>query len=280
MIRAGKPGSGADLVREGPRESAVTAVIRSARLWRIWTRLGLQDLRLRFRRSTLGVSWIFVQLAVMIFAVGAIYGRLLGQDLSTFLPFLAIGLVTWGFLTAAIVEGGSAFVAAEGYIKQISLPIYVYVFRAFVSTGITALVSLAAALVVALTYGVPLGPGTAWILPGLLLVAAAALLLVTIFAHLNARFRDTTHLAVVALQILFYVTPVLWPADLLRGRDVGWVVELNPLFHLLEVVRHPLLHAGAAGATSYVAAATTIVALALAAAALIRYYHRRIVYLL
>ena len=90
---------------------ALMDVARSAGLWRIWVRLGIQDVRLRFRRSVIGMGWIFLNLAIMILAIGFIYGNLFGQDLGTFIPYLTVGLVTWGYLTNSIVEGGNAFVA-------------------------------------------------------------------------------------------------------------------------------------------------------------------------
>jgi ABC-type polysaccharide/polyol phosphate export permease len=129
---------------------------------------------MRYRRSALGVGWIFLNLAIMILAVGIIYSNLLGQDLKTFLPFLTIGLVAWGYLTSSIVEGGNAFIVSEGYIKQIGLPTYVYVFRFFVSISITMLISLPAYLVVALVYSVPFRWGVLWALVGILLLGSVS----------------------------------------------------------------------------------------------------------
>src|SRR5262245_6650582 len=121
-------------------QATVRDVIRSVRLWHIWTRLGIQDVRLKFRRSALGPAWILVNLAVLVTAIGFIYANLLRQDPREFMPYLTVGLVMWLYLTNSIVEGGNAFVNSEGYIKQISLPIYVYLFRAFVSVAITTLI--------------------------------------------------------------------------------------------------------------------------------------------
>lgn len=250
------------------------------RLRRIWWRLGLQDLRRRFRRSALGVGWIFIQLAVTIVALGAVYGHLLGQDMRTFLPFLAVGLVLWGFITASVVEGGQAFVVSEGYIKQIGLPVQVYVFRAFVSITIASAISLSSYVLVALLYAVPVGWGILWGIPGLLLMAAAGFLLALIFAHLTACFRDTTHLAATALQILFFVTPVIWPAEMLHGRRVQWVVDANPLHHLLEVVRRPLLASEPAAMVNYLVSVGVLAVLTVIAFVLVAAYSRRIVYLL
>jgi ABC-type polysaccharide/polyol phosphate export permease len=264
---------------EGMRATA-SDVVRAAGLWRIWARLGMQDVRLKFRRSALGVSWIFVNLTVMVLAIGFIYANLLGQPAREFIPYLTIGLILWNYLTSSIVEGGNAFINSEGYIKQISLPIYLYIFRAFVSIGLTALVALSAFVPVALLYGVPVGPGTLLVVPGLMLLMIASLLLVTIFAHLNTRFRDVAHLASVGMQVLFFATPVLFPADMLRHRSLSLVIDLNPMYHLLEVVRRPLLAAGPADWSSYAVAALFITVLAGIAFAIIGFYQRRIVFAL
>jgi ABC-type polysaccharide/polyol phosphate export permease len=259
--------------------SALGEVTTAARLWQIWWRLGLQDVRLRFRRSAFGVGWIFIHFAVPTLAVGVIYGHLFDQDLRSFLPFLTVGLVVWGFLTSAVAAGGQAFLASEGYIKQIGLPVQVYVFRCFVSTSTAAAISLLAYVIVAVVCAVPFGRGMLWAVVGFLLVGATAFFLIVIFAHLAVRFRDTPHAAAAGLHLLFYVTPVLWPPDLLRGR-LAWVIDANPLYHLLEVVRQPLLFARPAPLVNYVVAGAGILALALLAGTVVRRYARRIVYLL
>lgn len=276
---ARRPAAGAAVTPEALR--TLHDVVRSVQLWHIWVRLGLQDVRLKFRRSAVGVGWIFVNLAVLVSSIGFIYANLLGQDTREFIPYLTIGMILWGYLTSSIVEGGNAFVLSEGYIRQISLPIYVYILRFFVSIGVTTLISVAAYLVVAVIYGVPLGAGTLYAVPGLLMVMTASLLLITIFAHLNARFRDVAHLASVGMQVLFYITPVIFPARLLRERvDLAFVVDLNPMYHLIEVVRRPLLANGPAEGYSYVATAVVLAVLALAAGVVIGMNQRRIVYAL
>ena len=256
-------------------------VIKSLGLWHIWVRLGLQDVRLKFRRSAVGVGWIFVNLAVLVSSIGFIYANLLGQDTREFIPYLTIGMILWTYLTSSIVEGGNAFVHSEGYIRQISLPIYVYVLRYFVSISTTTVIAMLAYVVVAIVYRVPLGAGTLYAIPGLILVMAASLLFITIFAHLNARFRDAAHLAAVGMQVLFYVTPVIFPARLLRQRpDLAYVVDLNPLYHLIEVVRRPLLGNAPAEFYNYVATLLVLAVLTLVAAVVIAMNQRRIVFAL
>jgi len=262
-------------------QATARAVVRAAGLWPIWIRLGIQDVRLKFRRSALGASWIFINLAVLVLAIGFIYANLLGQRPREFIPYLTIGLILWGYLTNSIVEGGNAFINSEGYIKQISLPVYIYIFRAFVSIALTGLIALTAFVLVAAIYRVPVGAGTMLAAPGFVLMMITSLLLVTIFAHLNTRFRDVAHMASVGMQVLFYVTPVIFPADLLRRRPgAALVIELNPMYHLLEVVRRPLLMAEPALWRSYAVTVGFIFVLALVAASVIGFYQRRIVFAL
>ncbi|MBI5651543.1 MAG: ABC transporter permease [Chloroflexi bacterium] len=255
-------------------------VSRSAGLWRIWVRLGVQDVRMRFRRSAIGLGWIFLNLAIMVLAVGFVYGNLFGQDMGTFIPYLTISLVAWGYITNSIVEGGNAFTSSEGYIKQISLPIYVYVLRFFVSITLVSSISLIVYLAIALVYGVSFAPGTLWVAPGILILMITSLLLITIFAYINARFRDAAHLASVAMQVMFYVTPVIFPAELLRQRGLSPVIDLNPMYHLLQVIRAPLLAGEPADSFSYLFCAIVIGALTLFAAWVMKTYRRRIVFAL
>jgi lipopolysaccharide transport system permease protein len=258
----------------------ISEVTRSVGLWRIWVRLGIQDVRMRFRRSAIGLGWVFLNLAIMVLAIGFIYSNLFGQDMRVFIPYLTISLVAWGYLTNSIVEGGNAFTSSEGYIKQISLPIYVYVLRFFVSITLVAAISLIVYIVIAIMYSVPLQLGMLWVVPGILILMLTSLLLITIFAYINARFRDAAHLASVGMQVLFYMTPVIFPAELLRQRHLDIVVDANPLFHLLQVVRVPLLASAPADPVNYQVAVLVLVALALIAAFVVKTYGRRIVFAL
>jgi ABC-type polysaccharide/polyol phosphate export permease len=262
-------------------DPTVRDVIRSAGLWHIWVRLGVQDVKLKFRRSVVGPAWIFLNLAVLVVSIGFIYAHLLGQEAREFVPYLTLGLISWNYLTNSIIDGGNAFINSEGYIKQISLPIYVYIFRSFVSIGLTTLITFCAFVIVAIIYPVPIGWGTWFVIPGVLIMMTTSLLLITIFAHLNARFRDVAHTVAVGMQVLFYVTPVIFPANLLLDRgNMRYVIELNPMYHLLEVVRRPLLTGQSAEWESYLAAGLIIFTLAALATAVIATYRRRIVFAL
>ena len=255
-------------------------VAKAIRLWPVWLRLGTWDVRRRYTRTSLGIAWIILHLTITLAAVGFIYTILLGQDIGSFIPILATGLIVWGYLTSSIVEGGNALITSEGYIKQIGLPIYIYIFRAFVSITIVMLMSSPVYVVVALVLHIPVGWGTLWVLPGLILLGAVSILLIFTFAHLTSRFRDIGQLASSAMQVLFYLTPVIWPADILQNRGLSIVYEVNPLYHLLELLRQPLLHAQRAELVDYVFVLGLLVLLAASAIFVTWRFHRKVIYFL
>ncbi|MCU0587246.1 MAG: ABC transporter permease [Syntrophobacteraceae bacterium] len=235
---------------------------------------------MRYRRSLLGIGWIFLNLLIMIFSIGFIYSRLFGQDVKEFIPFLTIGLITWNHIVSGVLEGGNAFIVSEGYIKQIGLPHYVYVFRFFTSITINLLISLPCYFIIALFYGVPFGIGVLWAVPGLMLLCSSSFLMIAIFSHLNARFRDVGHIAGVALQVLFFLTPIMWPFEMLKAHKIEWIALMNPFFHMIEVVRSPLLKSLAASPTSYLVAAVWLLFLGSLAWLVTRCFGQRIPYLL
>jgi ABC-type polysaccharide/polyol phosphate export permease len=255
-------------------------IIRAAQLWPVWFRIGLQDIRIRYRRSAIGIGWIFFNLIIMLSSVGLIYSHLLGQDLKKFLPFLTIGLVTWGYITSSIIDGGNAFLASEGYIKQIGLPLYIYIFRFFVNITTTMMISLPAFFMVAIFYSVPFRWGALWAIVGILLLILISFLMISIFAHLNARFRDLPHLASSGLQVIFFATPIIWPPETLRLGKMHWVMDINPFYHLLEVIRRPLLMSEPAAYVNYLAVLIFVSLLTVMAWIFTKTYSLRIAYLL
>ena len=70
--------------------------------WRLWSMLGWNDIHQRYRRSALGPFWITISMAIFIVLLGFIYSKLFHQDIAVYLPYIAMGLITWGFISGTI----------------------------------------------------------------------------------------------------------------------------------------------------------------------------------
>lgn len=97
--------------------------------WRLWGLLAWQDIKQRYRRSSLGPFWLTISMGVMIGTLGVLYGKLFKMAIQEYLPFLCLGLLTWTFISTSILEGCTVFIASESVIKQIKLPLSSHVYR-------------------------------------------------------------------------------------------------------------------------------------------------------
>jgi homopolymeric O-antigen transport system permease protein len=223
-----------------PWRQAAADLINGARAWQCWGMLGWHDIRQRYRRSALGPFWITITMGITIGSIGVVFGALLGQNMHEFLPYVAAGNIVWALLSTMISEGCMAFINSEAVIKQVKLPhtlhIFRLVWRSLIIFGHNIWVFVATAILFALWPTNYIW----WAILGMTLVMLNGIWMVLFLAIVSARFRDIPLVAGSALQLLYLTTPIIWHPDSLRGRH-SFVFEYNPLYHLLELVRAPLL---------------------------------------
>jgi ABC-type polysaccharide/polyol phosphate export permease len=205
----------------------------------LWARIGWRDIKQRYRRSSLGPFWVTISMAFMVGTLGVLYGMIFKMDLKNYLPFICLGLVFWEFISKCITEGELAFLELEGLIKQIRLPLTTHIAR-YVWRNIIILGHNSAIYVlVALFFGVNPGWNGFLVVPGFLLVVLNLTWVTLALAICCARFRDVPMIVTTVVQMLFFVTPVFWDPKIMPTRTV--LVHGNPFYHMLVVVREPLL---------------------------------------
>ena len=209
-------------------------------MYQLWWALAWQDTKQRYRRSFLGPFWITASTGVMVGTMGPLYGALLGQNVPSYIQYLAISLIIWTFVSSSINEAGSVFVGAESYIKQVSLPFSVYVFR-LLAKNVLMLAHNALIALIVLIFFPPQTWGGIWQLPlGLVLVMANLFWIVLLLGLLSARFRDIPQLVSNIVQVAFFLSPIIWKVEMLGPKN-QFVANLNPLYHFMELIRAPLL---------------------------------------
>jgi len=203
--------------------------------------LGWQDVRQRYRRSALGPFWLTISMGVMIGTIGLVFGQIFKSPMEEFLPFLAAGLILWTFISSVITEGCSSFIAAEAVIKQLPIPLSVHVFRQLWRNLIILAHNIVIFPLVMLAVGKAPSMNMFLAVPGLLLVLLNLIWLCIFLGIICTRFRDIPQIISSLLQVIFYLTPIMWLPSLLPQRAGTYMLDLNPFFHFLEIVRGPLL---------------------------------------
>ena len=117
-------------------------------------------------------------------------------------------------------------------------------------------------------------------MPSLVLLFIFAWSLAVCTGTLNVLFHDTQHLLEIMLQILFYMTPIMYKPEILINRNLGWAVQFNPFAVLLDLIRQPLLE-GALPSVETVRTSLLIVAVTVGRRGmLLRWCERRLVFFL
>jgi len=208
---------------------------------RPWLVLSFFEIRQTYRRSFFGVLWMPVSTAVVVLVMGFLISAVWGNPIARFLPFLAIGLIIWNYINNTVQACAQTFTASADTILQFNRPYSSYILKTVASESIRTAHSIPVFLVVAITFG---------ILPSetyFLLMFSIPLLIFNItwmgllIALVTVRFRDVSSLVQNLFTPLFWLTPVLYEPETLSGR-VRDVINLNPLTHILEVVRSPFLN--------------------------------------
>jgi len=213
---------------------------RALKAWRIWVLLGTNDIRQRYRRSKLGQFWITATIAATVVGLGIVYSAIFKQSIEEYLPYVAAGFVVWFLITGMITEGCTAFLDSEGYAKQLTVPLSVYVLRTWFRVLITFAHNAIIVPFVWLIFLVPVGWACCLVIPGVCLIALNGLWIMLLLGTLCARFRDLPQIISSFVQVLFFVTPVMFRSDQLPASGRA-AMDLNPFAALLAVARDPLI---------------------------------------
>lgn len=244
--------------------------------WRYWLGLGVRDIRLRYQRTWLGPLWITLGTSATFVSMGMLFSAVFKNDVRVYLPYLAGGMVSWNLIQAMAADGPRIFVDAHHVISSLRLPLVVHVMRCLVRNAIVFFHNAVAVIAVHLALGGALAPAS------LLLLATLPIFFATLFsgglvlAIVGARFRDLGPMVGIGMQLAFFMTPILWsPSDIPQASK--WWITINPLHHLIEIVRAPLL-GSEPNTTSVVFAIGTAVVSTLCAYGLFCLFRRRISY--
>ncbi|MBY7818083.1 ABC transporter permease [Vibrio fluvialis] len=208
----------------------------------IWWFLSKQDLNSQFRRSKLGSLWLIINQLSFAFGAGLIWAAVFGLNPIEFIPFIATGFAVWAFVASCFVDGCSSFNVSQGYIKQVNLPLPIYTMRILSSSLIRLGIGLGVAFLVVIIFGgLNQTFGILYIIPGIVLVVSCGFFISLTLSYLGAKYKDLQHGLSNLFQLLFVLTPVIYPPDMLIKKGLWFAVYFNPLSSFIQVIRTPLV---------------------------------------
>lgn len=225
--------------RKRPILHASDDILRGLNRSWIWTAMATQDIRLKYRGSMLGPLWNTLTTAIMIGSMGFVYSLIFKMDVTSYLPFLTLGLVPWQFLSNVIAEGCQTFIAAQAIMQQARMPLSLHVFRVVYRNILVLGHNIIIVIAVMLLFQLPLAWASLLVFPGIVMLIINAVWVCFLLGMLSARYRDVPPIVTNFMQMVFFVTPIFWqPSSLGQYRVIA---DLNPLYAMIDIVRSPLL---------------------------------------
>jgi ABC-2 type transport system permease protein len=178
--------------------------------------------------------------------MGGLYSKLFHLQLAEHLPYVTLGLIIWALISASILEGAEVFVANEGLIKQLPTALSVHVYRLVWRQALLFAHNIVIYAIIAVIYPKPWSWADLSVIPALVLIMLNCIWVALVFGIIGTRFRDIGPLLNSVVQLLFFMTPIIWNDRTLAAQGAGrWgkIIEFNPLLHYLDIVRAPLLGA-------------------------------------
>jgi len=255
---------------------AITDVLAGMLDWRMWARLGSQEVRRRYRRTVFGPFWTTLSLGIFIFTLGILWSQLWKQDPKVYLPFLCSGMLAWALISAIVIEGCSTFSSSAAVITQLRFPYTILSCSVVWRNFLTLFHNVLIFVLVALYADVPVSWSSLLVFPALGLIFINGVWVVTLLALLCSRFRDIQQIITSILQVSMFITPIFWTPKQLGDRWAGFV-DYNVLFHYVDILRSPMLGQAPAAWSWGIVIAGTIVGW-LVTIAMFSRFRRRIAY--
>lgn len=200
------------------------------------------DILSKYRRSRLGLVWAVFPPILYAFGIGGFYALLAHQPAFRYVPHIALGYTTYRLVTVCLSECTTTFNSHASFISDGRTRFTDYILRVLARALFYLMISIpviAASLYISPDFHVF---GLVTMLPALAVVLLNVAWMGALVSVLGARLPDVHELMGSILMITFLFTPIIWRADQAPSSTIqGFVARLNPLFHLIEIVRAPLL---------------------------------------
>jgi len=223
-------------------------------LWRyrdLLVNLVLRDLRVKYKGSTLGFAWSLLHPLVMAGVYTVAFKLVLRVGIDRFPLFLLSGLLPWVFFAQALSQA-TASVADNGtLVRKVAFPRMALPLAAVASQLVQFVLMYSVNVPLGAVFGGSLSPALLVVLPLValqcLFTAGLALVLATAYVH----FRDTRHLLEVALQVWFWLTPIVYSLALVPEALRPWL-SLNPMTAFVTAYQRAVLDQSLPGTTAMI----------------------------
>jgi len=218
------------------------AIEELVQLWRyrdLVAQLVIRNIKARYKRSVLGVVWTMLNPLLMMAVLSLVLHGLFGLRVPNYSAYLLAGLLLWQFFAQATLASTSEIVWGASLVKRIYVPRTAFAVAAVGNGLVNLALSLVPLALIMAVLGIPVGRAALTIPVSVLLTAMFTLGVALFVSSVAVYFADFMEIYQVALTAWMYLTPVIYPIDIVPER-YRWLFKLNPMCHLVDIFRAPI----------------------------------------
>ncbi len=198
-----------------------------------------KDIRGKYKASFLGVLWSFINPLLQVVVYAIVFPYLMrGSAIPNYLLFIICGIIPWTWLTNSILIGTTSITGNGNLIKKVYFPREILPISAVTSGAVNFLISC----VIILLFAIFTGSGITWhivFLPFIMVVQYIfSLSLILLTSAINVYVKDVEYIMNFIINLLFYATPILYPASMFAGSNIMWIFRLNPFAHIIDAYKN------------------------------------------
>lgn len=201
-----------------------------------------RDIKVRYKQTAIGILWAIFQPFITMVVFSVFFGTLakMPSDNAPYPIFIFVGLLFWQFFSGALSETSSVLITNQAIITKVYFPRLILPLSAVATKCIDFLIASVILAGMMLYYGYAPSLEGILILPLLLFITFMASVGGGLFlAALNVKYRDVRYALPFFIQILLFLTPVIYPASI--AGKYSWLLAFNPLMGVIQTARAALL---------------------------------------
>ena len=221
---------------------AAIALERFRRTWELLYLLTARELKLRYQDTVLGFVWSVLKPLLLGLVLYFALKQVVRIDVKDYQLVLISALFPWAWFQTSVLLAAPVISHNGNLIKKVHFPRYVLPFAVVTNNMVHFL--LAVPVIAVFIIGSGYRPTAAWLIgiPVLTLVELVLLMGIVLFiSSLNVYLRDLEHLVEVFLNLLFYVTPIIYPLEKVPDKYQN-LLRINPLASLIEAWRELFMY--------------------------------------
>jgi len=200
-----------------------------------------RDLTVRYKRSVLGFLWTMLHPLLLMLIFVVVFSTMFRARAPHYETYFLSAYVAWNFFAQTTVNAMASVAWNGPLMKRVRVPPSIFTLSIVISGLVNLLLSLIVLFTIIAATGAPIH-ATLWFLPvSLLIVGVFTFGVALALTAISTIFADVREMVQAGMPALMYLTPIIYPISIVPDR-FRWLVRLNPLAYIVEIVRDPIYY--------------------------------------